>query len=210
LQEAAFSRAVGRDLGGDVAFPFPGGPDVGKQKPEDLVRATAAGKELYRRDTETFLKNLSAQGHGSGGHTADVGVVGPVGHVEQQAAGRTGFRKNGAHERHVRQVCAALVRIVEDHCVARFHFHGAHGRPNRHGHRTQVNGHMIPLRHELAGSVEHGARVVPPFFDVGREGGTPQRDAHLFGHGGVKGFEDLHSDWVEAGLEWQTVSPQKH
>ena len=50
----------------------------------------------------------------------------------------------------------------------------------------------------IAGRVEYRARVIATLLDVRREGGAPQRSAHLFGNGVEEMLEYLELDRIKA------------
>src|SRR5205085_10538132 len=67
-------------------------------------------------------------------------------------------------------------------------------------HRAEMDGHVVALRDDSAPSVEDGARIVAPLFDVGREGRAPECDAHLFCDRSVERAIDFERRRIEASL----------
>ena len=52
---------------------------------------------------------------------------------------------------------------------------------NRFAHRTQMDGHVGSIDHQVAIGGEDGAAEIESFFDIDADGGPLQRDPHLFG-----------------------------
>jgi len=102
---------------------------------------------------------------------------------------------------------AALKRVVQDDDVTAAHVDGVDGRAHRERHRAEMHRHVIALRNRLAVGVVDGAGVVEPLFDIGREPGAAQRDAHLLGDGEVDVLEDLKVDWISGMYAHRSHSP---
>src|SRR6185437_5085516 len=107
-------------------------------------------------------------------HAAHVSVMRAVRHIE--CAGRH-------YERNVRQVRPAVVGVVQDSDVAGFERELVERRADGHRHRSEMHGHVVAHGDYVAAAVKYRARIVAPLFDIRREGGTPERRAHLFGYG---------------------------
>ena len=89
---------------------------------------------------------------------------------------------------------AARERVVEDDLLAggdAVEAEGVDGGAHRCRHRAEVHGDVLGLHEQLAVGGEEGGRAVGPLLDVGREGGAPQDGAHLLGHAGELGDQDL-------------------
>jgi hypothetical protein len=185
---------VSRDLGQKVAPALVGGPDVGQEQVEDALVQPATGIEFQRRDDQAFLEKLGGQGHGSRGHAADVGVVGPVGHEEAEPAAQ----EDGRYAGDVRKVGATAVRVVQDGQVARLEGHDPERGLDREGHGPEVDGDVRALGQGLAPAIEKGAGEVLSFLDVGGEGRPAQDGGHLLGDGDEDVLEQLDLDGVDA------------
>ena len=146
--------------------------------------------------------------HGTGRDAAHVRVMAAAGREEEQRPGRVVHR---SHDRDVRQMRAARRGIVGDEDVAGAEL-GVRGddRPHRLAHRTEVHGDVGSVGDQTAVGVEHGAREVEPFADVGAERGATQHLPHLLGDRHVQVAHDLEQHGVDAlgrsakcsGLAW--------
>ena len=106
-------------------------------------------------------EELRREGHGAGGHTADVCLVGAAGEIANQLSCRLLALEDRRHHGDVRQVGAAQIGIVEDNKVA-----GDEGcllprHAHRLRHRAQVNGDMRRLGHQPAIVVKERAGSSP-------------------------------------------------
>ena len=123
-------------------------------------------------------------------------MVRAVGDVERRTT--IAGEKHRRDERDVRQVRAALERIVQHDDVTRLHRAGVDRGSHRQRHRAQMHGHVIALRDRVAMAVVDRARVVETLLDVRREAGLPERDAHLISDGEKEVLEDLELDGMDA------------
>ncbi len=110
-------------------------------------------------------------------HAAHVQVVRPVDGHEQQLA----IIVHGLDDGSIRQVGAALVRVVDHVHVAGFHLVTElfHDGPRRHHRRGGVRGHAIHLGHNPGHPVTDGARKVVHLGKDRRARGTHHGDAHF-------------------------------
>ena len=147
--------------------------------------------EPRRRDDDALLvERLRIRGHRPGLGPADVGVV-------RASDGEADLCPR--HERDVRQMRTAGVRIVEDpHVVARRCV--PHHRGHRVGHRAEVHGNVLGLRDHPPACVEHRSRAVAPLLDVRRERRANEGRAHLFRDRAQQRSHDLQLD-VYAGSQ---------
>ena len=104
---------------------------------------------------------------------------------------------DGSDGRDVGQVRASTEWVVQnDHVVggegAQLLQRGLHA----HGHRSQVDRHVITDGHGHAARIEEGARIVAPFLDVRGERGSSQGRSHLLGERREQVPEDLERDRV--------------
>ena len=182
------------DLGVKVASALVRGPHVAQHERQRLLDEHARAIEPHRRDHEAFLDQLRGDGHRSGRDPPDVRLVGPARH-EADRPGAPPARalrlgEDGRDHRHVGQVRAAEIGVVQDRDVARGPGGERLHRAHRLRHRAEVHRDMGGLRQQSALGVEDRAGVVLALLDVGRERGVAQRRAHLFGRGGDERVED--------------------
>ena len=166
---------------------------VRQQQPLDGIVALAAGDVPNRRYPDALGVYLA----GTGRHTArcrpaDIGVVGP-GDGVRHGLPVVGERRD---ECHVRQVCAALKRVVEEEHVAR---PGVAVEHRRHclRHRPQVDRDVLGLCHHPPLAVEQCRRAVPPLGYVRRVGTTHEHCPHLLGDALELCSQNLQLDRVE-------------
>src|SRR5580698_99570 len=72
-------------------------------------------------------------------------------------------------------------RIVENRDVTWLQFKALNRGAYRQWGRAEMDGDMGRLCGKLAFGVEEGAGIVAPFFDIRREAGLAQHDAHFLG-----------------------------
>ena len=203
LQELRRALAAGGDLGLEIGHVLArvaaGMGSAGQQFEERLLAEDAVLHQQEIVDQRAFLVDVRRiGGHRARGDAADVGVMGPRGGEEQELAG---FREHRHDHRHVGQMGAAVVRIVEGVDVARPHAaatladDGAH----RFAHRAQMDGHVGGVGDQPALGVEQGAGEIQPFLDVDRIGGVLEGDPHLLGDGHEEVVEDLEQDGIAVG-----------
>ena len=165
------------------------------------TRARTSSTSLPRRTSRTggndepFLVELPGQRHRPRAHAAHVRMVRAVGDVVRRT--RAPALEHGRHQRDVRQVRAAPVRVVEHHHVAGPHVDLVDGGPHGERHRAEVHRDVIGLCDGLAARVVDGARVVAPLLDVGREPRSAERDPHLLGDRHEQVLEHLELDRIE-------------
>ena len=103
------------------------------------------------------------------------------------------------HHRHVGQMRAAVIGVVQHIDIARPHAPGVarHHRLDRLAHRAQVHRHVRRVGDQAAVGVEQGAREVEPLLDVDRVGGVLQLQAHLLSNVHEQVVEDLEQHRVD-------------
>ena len=152
-----------------------------------------AEHELDRRDDESLLVELGAEGQRPRRHAADIGVVGAAG----DEVGNVGPGEHRRDHRDVGQVGAAAVGVVEHDDIALLkRLEGVDGRLDRGGHTAQMHRDVGRLRHHARLRIEHGAAKVEPFLDVGAETGAFERLAHVLGDRGEQVLEDFEGNCV--------------
>ena len=105
-----------------------------------------------------------------------------------------GEAERGARdERHVGEVRAAGVRVVEDEDVVRARV-VPHDGGDRVRHRAEVDGDVLGLRDHPAALVEERRRAVAPLLDVRRERRADEHRAHLLGDRAQRAAENLELD----------------
>ena len=90
------------------------------------------------------------------------------------------FREYRGYHRHIRQVRAACVRIIEDYNIAGSELQCLECSADRHRHRAEMYRHMITLSNKDAVLVEDGAGIVSTLFYVRGESGATKAHAHFF------------------------------
>ena len=171
IGEAAHPENVGPDLGIEVAAALRGRARVGgEQRPDPVV-------DENRREPETLVEDLRRVGrHRSGGATAEVGVVGPVGRPPtirpstwQGATRVTSLRwlppRNGSFT----MIWSPRPTVAPS---ASFAERTAAGMAPRCTGMCSACTSRSPRRGE------QGGRRVHPLLDVGTEGGASQHLAH--------------------------------
>ncbi len=135
-------------MGGEVAFTLFRCANVGEDCGKELHIHFAGTHELDWRNANALLRDFTAGAHGTWIHSADVGVMGTVGDVEG-GAGATGEEHRRDHG-DVGQVRAATIRIVEQRNIAGREAEVSENSSDRHGHGTEVDGHVVAHGDELA------------------------------------------------------------
>ncbi len=120
---------------------------------------------------------------------ADIGVMTATADKEQNPAPR--LIEHRRNDRHVRQVRAAVERVVERHHVARLQRAApvAQHRPHALAHRAEMHRHMRRIGHQRALGVEDRAAKIQPLLDVHAHRGVLQHRTGLLG--------DVHEQIVE-------------
>ena len=104
---------------------------------------------------------------------------------------------DGHYHRQVGQVCSPGVRIVEQRDITRPKLECADGGSHRHGHRSEVDGHVIAHGEDLPSAVEHRAGIVATLLDIGRERRPAQSCAHFFRYRVKEILEDFQASWID-------------
>ncbi len=205
--EAQQAALVGGELGTQVTGALLGGAHVSKDQVPDGGVDLPLAEEFDGRDDEAFLVDLAGNGHGAGGHAADIGVVGAAG--DKGIGGGGTFEKVGGDEGDVGKVGAAEERVVEDDAVSGMQIEGEllDGSLDGKRHGAEMNRNVGSLGDEHAMQVEEGAGIVTPLFDVGRAGGFAQDETHLFGDGGKEVLEDFEEDGGGGGHGKESANP---
>jgi hypothetical protein len=150
-------------------------------------------------DDDAFLLQCARPGRGRPGRdAADIGVM-PARADEEPDGLAIGVEHRRDH-RHVRQVRAAIVRIVQCHHVARLQRLAAQAQHRAHAlaHRAEMHRHVRRVRHQAAVGVEDGAGKIQPLLDVYAHGRVLQHRAGL--------FRNVHEQVVEQ-LQQHRVGP---
>ena len=182
LVEPELGETVRGELGAEVAPPLLRLPRRLDEAFEHVV-----GQELRRQDHAFLLQRVRERGQARGLDPADVRVVGA----------RDGKAEGGAgDERHVGQVRAAGVRVVEDRDLAGLEPE-AHDRGDRIGHRAEVDGDVLGLRDHPPTLVEQRGRAVAALLDVRGERGADQDGAHLLRDRPQGSADHLKLNWCD-------------
>ena len=167
------------------------------QRKQGLV-APAALVEFERRDAEPFLIDLGrVRGVGARHAAADIGLVAHRAGPRDRGVVRAGLEDRFEDE-YVRQMHAALERIVQDEHVAginlprecRLH------RGDRGRHRAQMPGQGQPLRDQHAVAVEQRRRIIHVVLEDARIGRAKHGQRHLVGDPEQRVFEQFELDRV--------------
>ena len=105
--QAAGTDADGGNLRSEVALALLGGAGVPADEFHDLGVDAAAADDPEGRDDGAFLVKLGGEGEGAGGHTADVGVMAPVGDEASEFLVVLGPDVDGGHHGDVGEVGAS-------------------------------------------------------------------------------------------------------
>ncbi len=176
--QAALADAARGDLRGQIAFAFARSAHVGEKNRQDVAHDAAAFHDFYGRDAQPFFINFAREAHGAGVRASDIGVVRAIGDVEQRP--RRTRREDGHHHRQVGQVRAPGVGVVQQGDVSGAELECAQRGLDRHGHRAEMDGHVVAHGKDISRGVENGAGIVAALLDVGRKRGTAERGAHFF------------------------------
>src|ERR1044072_9314419 len=101
---------------------------------------------------------------------------------------------------------AACERIVEGDDVSRHDIDLRKRSSDCHRHRSEMHRHVIALRDHAALRIEDSARIIASLFDVGRERGATQRDAHLICYRSEQRAINLERRWIKLSLHQPTVT----
>ena len=116
-----------------------------------------------------------------------------------EKAGPFQIEKNRGDHRHVGQMRASVIRIVQHIDVAAPHRGVAlHDRSNGFAHGSQVHRHVGRIGDQRALAVEHRAAEIQAFLDVHRMSRVLQPQAHLFGDVHEQIVEDLEQHRIDA------------
>ena len=96
------------------------------------------------------------------------------------------------------------IRIVEDPAAPRCLL-ALTDRGDRRGHRPEMHGDVLGLRHHLAAGVEERARGVAALLDVGRVRGAHEQRPHLLARGVQRSHHERQLDPVRAAHERTTL-----
>ena len=190
--------AGGAHHGGQVAPEVAGVAGVGGEHGHQVLPHCTAFGEADRRDPQPFLPDLGGRRVVAAmGGAADVALV-PAHDGPEQVPPLREDRHEGGE---VRQVAAAVVRVVEQEHVARHRLRkgrrdGAHGP----GHGAHVDRDVVGLGKEAAARVGERDREVPGRVEDLGVRGSQHGLAHLLGDGGEPGLQDgdEHGIWHEA------------
>ncbi len=163
LLQPQLTDAIGGDLCAQVAAALVGCAHVRQNEAQRVVLHGSSSHQVDRRNTQALLVDFRRQRHAAGAHAADVGMVGAVRNVESRLL--CGVEDPG-DERDVRQVRAALERIVEHDDVARLELRLLQSPLDRHGHGAQVHGDVVALGQHPPRNVEDRSRKIAALFDV--------------------------------------------
>ena len=123
----------------------------------------------------------------------DHALIGETRRVGRHRTGLAAADLCPRHERDVREVCSARVRVVEDPDVLASRV-VRHHRRNSVRHRAEVDGNVLGLRNHPTARVEERGRAIAPFLDVRRERRVNENGAHLLGDRTQQGAENLELD----------------
>ena len=180
-----------------------------------LVDARRKRRHRPRRDPAD-VGVVAARADVEGGRYGRCGRCGRGGRlmrgVSAAVGGAGGLQVHRSDHRHVRQVGAAVVRVVQRVDIARAHRASVarHDGLDRLAHRAQMNRHVRRVGDQVAGGVEQRAREVEPLLDVHRVRGGLQLQPHLLGDVHEQVVEDFEADRVDdgAGSERRTERDQ--
>ncbi|MNK60659.1 hypothetical protein D3C87_798010 [compost metagenome] len=197
---------VGRHLGAQVGQVLPGiaGRPAGARQQGQCFRLAqqtrGAVDQLEIVDQHALFLDARGVGrHGAWRGAADIGMVAARADIEQDGAAR--FAEHGRDHRHVGQMRAAVVRVVQHVDVARPH--GAriarHDGADALAHGTQVHGHVRRVGDQMALRVEDGAAEIEPLLDVDGMGRILQAQPHLLGDRHEQVIENFQHHGVGIG-----------
>ncbi len=218
LAQLVHALLVGRHLGSQVGHVLvriagrPGG--ASQQGPRFRIAQLAAGGAVHQLeviDQDALLLDAARIGrHRTRRGAADVGMVAARADVEQYPFAR--LVEHGRDHRHIRQMGAAVVRIVEHVDIARVHAArvGLHHGLDALAHGAQVHRHMGRVGDQVAFGVEDGAAKVQPFLDVDGVGRVLQPQPHLLGDRHEQVVEDLQHDRIGRGADGAALGQRLH
>jgi hypothetical protein len=149
-----------------------------------------------RDDHAFFSQVFGGGGHGTGGDTADFGVVGAVGGVGEELAGET---EHGADHGDIRQVRAAEGRVVGNKQITWRRRDQGGGAADAFPEGSKVDGDVRSVDKEMAGGIKQGAGVIEAFLDVGADAGAAEEFAHTVDHALEAAAEELGGGGVGDG-----------
>ena len=162
---------------------------VGENETEQLVVERSGAHEAHRWHDQSLLHELRrALRHAAGAHAADVGVM----CADSGESAERSVDLHRLHQREIREMRPAVIRIVEQKHIAGLWIARAH-RGDCLGHCAEVHGDVRGLRDHAARGVEQRGRRVAALSNVRRQRAAHEHRAHLFGdHGnGVREHREL-------------------
>ncbi|MNV25644.1 hypothetical protein D3C71_1167470 [compost metagenome] len=158
---------IGQVLLGISAGVWRGAATRRQQAAHLFFQKDATVHQLHVVDLHTlFVDARGERWHRARRGAADVGMVAPAAHIKRGLLA-LGHIHRGDH-RHIGQVGAAMVRVVEHVHIARVHLprvladHGLDALT----HGTQVNGHVRRIGDQVAGGIEQRTAEVQALLDV--------------------------------------------
>jgi len=142
---------------------------------------------------------------GAGRTAADIGVVTAARDEEQDATAI--FVEDGRYHGHIRQVCPAVIRIVQHIGITRADgpLVVADDGPHAFPHTAEMDRHMRCIGNQVPLCIEDRAGEIQPLLDVDRIGRVLKRVAHLFGDRHEEVVEDLQHHRVGLGADRNTI-----
>ena len=117
--------------------------------------------------------------------------------------------KNRRHHSDIRQVCAAVIGIIQHIHISRLHparIFSHHGF-DRFAHRAQMHRHMWRIGNQASLRIKQGAAEIQPLFDIHRVRCLLQSQTHLLGNRHEEIVKHLQHDWVHHGANGVTCFP---
>ena len=164
-------------MGVQVAAPLERGAHVGQDKPLDVdLQDASAIQQNWRNDQPLLPYFARVSRHRARLHATNVRVV----CARRDIADVVPTGVHSADQEHIRQMSAGDEGIIDDKYVSIFQCLRVRKRRREPAHhRTQVDGHVLRLRHQLRVAIKYRARGVHALLDIGRESGAAQHCPHF-------------------------------
>ena len=184
------------DLGRQVAATFRRGSRGGEERVDEVGAPRAVLRGHGRVDPMPLLIHRDGVGrHRSGGLTANIGMVRPVGHPGDEPPSV----EHRPNQGQIVEVCSPGIGVVDRvlRPGIRFASESFDDGCDRGRHRAEVDGDVLCLRKHLARRHEDRGRAIGALLDVRRECRAPQHHPHVVGEGGEAAASDLEAGGID-------------
>jgi hypothetical protein len=207
--QAPLGEAHRADLGREIALEVPGVAHVGLEHAQHVLAQLSPVVQAQGRHPDPLVPDL---GRGRVvapvGRAADVGVVRPVHGPEQEIT----IHEDGHESGQIRQVAAAVVRVVQEEDVTLMHVVPERLAHRKHagGQRPHVHRDVLGLGDELSVRPADRGREVPARVQDLGERGAQHRLPHLLDNPDQTVLHHRHRNRVDRHLRCLPRSCWRH